>query len=258
MSIKRILNDVKNELQLNQKQIILEKENIDLLEHILVRETKKLCQRENLDSINKDLKRYSKEELEVMLFDAKKFVDNLLSIECSTPGIGHFSIRDNSLISKIVLMSYIFTGTNIAIAGIGAFIEPKVSLALALPTALIGLWSYTSYQIAKSSGYSTFYNKIVIEPASQLSVNGTIAHEYAHHIFFEHRIFCHKIEEGFCRGVQRLYDEKLAEDMGDERYSHHSAWRSCIEINNAYRWACNKTSRKPAAFKELRGKKMGI
>lgn len=252
--IKSRVEDALFQIKATPQAVLLEKENIKLLEQILERESAKLCPREEFELLGKEVRTYSQEQFNEMLHNAKDFVDNILDVKCSTPKIGHFSFRHKDSLGLLVLSGYA-SSIGALFSSMGAFfIHPIIGAAL-LP--LPPLFYYCSRLIhndfAKSSRYAAFSNRLVIEPTNQFCVQGTIAHEYVHHIFFEKKIFDNKVDEGFARNIQRLYNKRLAELNNDERYMHQYEWWSCIEINNAYRYACSITGRKAFDFKKLSG-----
>lgn len=256
--IKSRVKDALFQIKATPKAVLLEKENIGLLEHILERESARLCPREEFELLEKEVRTYSQEQFNEMLHNAKDFVDNILDVKCSTPKIGPFSFKHMDFFGMMTLLCYTLSAGTFANSIIAFSMSPAIGAVLLTSSLLFGKSTQLlHHNITKSSRYATFSNRLVIEPTNQFSVQGMIAHEYVHHVFFEKKIFDNKVYEGFACNIQKLYNKHLAEANNDERYMHQYEWWSCMEMNNAYRYACRITGRKAFDFKKLSGKPNG-
>src|SRR3989338_8017158 len=99
MNLKRIIRSVKNELEFEPRNFLLEKDSLDCLEDILSKETKNLCPSIELGLIKKEKKIYSSEELYSMLIEAKQFADAYFGKEDTDklPTINYFSMKKLNL-----------------------------------------------------------------------------------------------------------------------------------------------------------------
>lgn len=255
MKIKKVKKHIKEafyEIQDNPKGLLLETETLGCLESILIRETKQLCTKKEFDLLKNDKTIYCKEELENKLHEAKQFIDNYFGSECTTPNIHYFSIKKIDLQTIEINLIYLISGasglSSIPFYGIG---DSKIGASLLVTSIASCIIGAIKHYAANSDTHDAVFKKIILERQSAYITEGAIAHEYTHYFLNHHKIFAQRITEGFARNIQRLYDNHLANKYNDERYRYFSNWKSCSELNDAYRWACTKTGRKIIDFKGL-------
>lgn len=238
--------------KISPERLLFQKENLDLLEHILDRETRKLCLYKEFKKITEENRKYSKGELEAILPDAKRFVDDLLKIECSSPNIGKISLFENNIFSYMIMLLYSMSGAGVAFSSAVSMINRDAGIMMAFPAVVMALSTYEFHKKIKlRSDYSVLNKKITMESANEFTVHSTVAHEYSHHVLLENKILNEFIDEGFTRGIERLYARHVAESKNDERYSYESSWTHCLAVNTAYKRACSKIGRKSRFFEPL-------
>ena len=101
--------------------------------------------------------------------------------------------------------------------------------------------------------YDQFSGNIIVDAQPLHTMVGVLAHEYAHHVLYQHRISGKFIwnnnrtfDEGFVRGVQRQFVRAYARDI-DYAPEDDYYYRYLDELHQVHRWIADNTGAAPLA-----------
>ncbi|HLC56580.1 MAG TPA: hypothetical protein VJJ23_05065 [Candidatus Nanoarchaeia archaeon] len=240
---KSYLKQIKNK---NLEAILLSKDNIPVVEHLLSIESQELQRLKKLKEEGKlDFgKKYSRKQLKELFPMVKGKVDNFLNVNnISNPRVDYFSITSPE--SLFFGPGFGFYGGVILIGGGFGFKETYFLQAGVLAIINGVLHTY----LKNTDHYNHLFKNITLRYEERSKIIPTLGHEYTHHIqkisgiksVRNHSIF----QEGHARGIERYISNLFRESEDNEAFLYHITNLNARELKNVYKWLCEKTNLTP-------------
>ena len=231
---------------------LTELEGLGALEWLLMREMQNIWEfvkinEGKLINFGPELK---KRDLEEVLSDVKKEVDNLLDTNnCSSPSINYDSIFGKEMrLAWMLLAASCFTLPLSPLAGIPLVLASTAALVYGKKkTAMLDDKKNNFIALAD---YSRKYNHIRLNKKinKRVPIIPIISHEYAHHVqsyFLRENRFTKAFREGHALGIQRHISRIYAEKEDNKNFLVAGLEMDIYSILKTYLWSCKVNSKEP-------------